>query len=183
MLEVVGPANPVGIPKCYAVGKAGVRGGVNRRAVLHAEEIGAVRIIYLEIRTRFAVEVVEKYLRALARHDGERPVQRQLLVVVLHVDMQQRRPLVDAIVAKAVVIEVIPHLNRVGVDARVDLVVAQDRDAEGVVHIGPDVEVRGVVAAQVDGIEQVPAAVRGADQQVRGVLRSMLGALLSLVRN
>ena len=183
VLEVAGSADPVGIPQRNAVGKAGVRRGVNRRAVLHAEEIVAVRIVNLEIRPRFAVKVVEKGLRALARHDGERPVQRQLLVVVLHVDMQQRRPLADAIVAKAVVIEVIPHLNRIGVDARVDLVVAQDRDAEGVVHIGPDVEVRGVVAAQVDRIEQVPAAVRGADQQVRGVLRSILGTLLPLVRD
>ena len=163
MFEVVGSADPVGISQRNAVGKAGVRRGVNRRAVLHAEKIGTVRIIYLEIRARFAVEVVEKDLRALARDDGKRPVQRQLLVVVLHVDMQQGRPLVDAIVAKAVVIEVVPHLNRVGIDARVNLIVAQDRDAEGIVDIGPDVEVRGVVAAQVDRIEQVPAAVRGAD--------------------
>lgn len=129
------------------------------------------------------MEVIKKYLRALTRNNGKRPVQRQLLVVVLHVDIQQGRPLVDAIVAKAVVIEVIPHLNRVGIDARVDLVVAQNRDTEGIVDIGPDVEVRGVVAAQIDRIEEVPAAVRGADQQVRGVLRCMLGALLSLVRN
>ena len=97
--------------------------------------------------------------------------------------MQQRRPRVNAVVAKAVVIEVVPHLNRIGVDARVDLVVAQNRDAEGIVDIGPDVEVRGVVAAQIDRIEEVPAAVRGADQQVRGVLRSILGALLPLVGN
>ena len=127
------------------------------------------------------MKVVIKYLRALARDDGKRPVQRQLLIVVLHVDMQQRRPLVNAVVAKAVVIEVVPHLNRVGIDARVDLIVAQDRDAEGIVDIGPDVEVRGVVAAQIDRIEEVPAAVRGADQQVRSVLRSILGALLPLV--
>ena len=166
MLEVVGSADPIGIPQRNAVGKAGVRGGVNRRAVLHAEKIVAVGRIDPELGARFAVKVVKKHLRALARDDGKRPVQQQLLIVVLHVDMQQRRPLVNAVVAKAVVIEVVPHLNRVGIDARVDLVVAQNRDAEGVVYIGPDVEVRGVVAAQVDRIEQVPAAVRGADQQV-----------------
>ena len=59
MFEVVGSADPVGISQRNAVGKAGVRGGVNRRAVLDAEEIGAVRIIYLEIRARFAVKVVK----------------------------------------------------------------------------------------------------------------------------
>ena len=50
-------------------------------------------------------------------------------------------------------------------------------------HIRPDVEIRGVVLAQINRVGQYLVAALGPDQQVRGIFGSIAGVLIPLVRN
>ena len=75
------------------------------------------------------------------------------------------------------------HIDGIAANAGIDLAVAQDRDIEPVMRVGPDIEIRGVVSSEVNIISQYFRPAHGADQQIRGICRGIFRVLLPLVGN
>ena len=181
VFEVVFAADAERIAQGHVVGKAGVLPGEDPRMILHAEDVGARRKGNFEVRAAAAPEVVEAHLRGIACGDGDRPAEGNRGIIVGDVDMQAGRTLVGAIAAEAALVEVVPDMQRIGKDAGVHRVVAQNRNVHPVVTVRPDVEIRGVVLSEIDRIGENPVALSGSDQQAGCIRGSVVGILLPLV--
>ena len=129
------------------------------------------------------VSVIERKAIQIARKDFQPSTCRGRAVWAVHINIEIARAVQQAVAAVIVVVEIIPDAQRIGGDAGVDLTIAQDRDIEPVVDVRPNIEIRGVISAQIDVIGQHFLSPHGADQQTRGIRGSIFRVLLPLVGN
>lgn len=165
--------------------RVGCRDRIDQAGVRLVEEIGAV---FHPVacgsgpRSRELVGVLNR--RPVQTQRGGIPLlhvdadaQGQVVVAAFDFEVQRAAIVLHAVSVDRGLLQIVPYAEDVGGYARVDFVVAPDRDVEGVARVGPDVEIRGGVLPQIDAIGQHLLAARRADQEIGGVLGGVIAVL------
>lgn len=151
---VLGEAEGVG--QHDAVREERIIGRVSRCVIFHFVGVLAGGIVQIEIMDGALVSVIERKAVQIARKNLQTSARRSCAVVALDVNIKITRAIQKAVTAVVVVVEIIPDTQCIGRNAGIDLAVAQDRDVEPVVDVRPDIEIRGVVTAQLTSKSSVP---------------------------
>ena len=181
--KVVAQGEAEGVGQCDTVREERIVGRVNRRVILHFVGILAGGIIQIEIMDGTLVSVIERKAFQIARKDFQPSARRSCAVGTVHVDIEVARAVQKAVAAVVVVVEIIPNAQCIGRNAGIYLAVAQDRDVEPVVDVRPDIEIRGVVTAQINVVGQHFRSPHSTDQKIRGIRGGIVRILLTLVGN
>lgn len=144
-------------------------GKVDRRALQRAGR----KVV---LQGRAGVPAVERITRGIALVERKDAPHLHILVMAAQPDAQlsvqgfEHEPVLRHAAG--------PHRHVEGILAQPQIVVAEDSDAERVYGVRPDVEVRGVVLAQIDVVVKDLAAAHGADMQAGSIAGRVVGILL-----
>ena len=86
----------------------------------------------------------------VALRDTDTSPKRQGCGVSVDLHSEHLKRIVGAISAGRVFFVSVMHIDGIAANAGIDLAVAQDRDIEPVMRVGPDIEIRGVVSSEVN---------------------------------
>ena len=111
------------------------------------------------------------------------PSERQRCGVAIHLDEQFTHNVVGAVPADHIAAVGVIDVKLITAHTGIHLAVAEDRDVEAVMRIGPDVEIRGIVLTQINAVGQCFCTACRPNEQVRSILGSVIGVLLPLVGN
>ena len=169
------------VPDRDGIGDLRVRSRINLRFVVHAEDIGAGLLRERKLATIAYGKAVQAERSGIALNDTDMSPQRQRRRTPVDLDGEHLRRIVDTVAADCIFLIGIVHVDGIAAYTGIDFVVAQDRNIESVVTVRPNVEIRGVVTAQIDVIGQHFRSPHGADQQIGGIRGGILRVLLTLV--
>ena len=156
---------------------------IDSRSVVHAEDIGAGLFRKRKIAAFAYGRAVQTERSGVALRDTDTSPKRQGCGTPVDLHSEHLKRIVGAISADRVFFVGVMHIDGIAANAGIDLAVAQDRDIEPGMHVGPDIEIRGVVSSEVNIISQYFRPAHGADQQIRGIRGGILRVLLTLVGN
>ena len=150
------------------------------REIGHLVRALALELPDLEIEIAARTDAVKLHARGIAFGNLHLSRQRDLILVSLDSDVKRPLRVYGAVTAAGVLLQIVPHRERIAAHARIDFVVAQNGYVERMVRIAPDVEIRGVVLAQIDPISQHLLAAHGTDHKIGGIRRSVVAVLVPL---
>ena len=150
------------------------------REIGHLVRTLALEFPDLEIEIASRTDAVKLHARGIA--PGNLHLSRQRDPVFVSLDSDVKRPLrvYGAVTAAGVLLQIVPHRERIAVNARIDFVIAQNGDVERMRGVAAHVEVRRVVFSQIYRIVQHLTAPHGTQEQVGGMLRSVVAVLVLL---
>ena len=150
------------------------------REIGHLVRALALEFPDLEIEIAARTDAVKLHALGIAPGNLHLSRQRDLILVSLDCDVKRPLRVYGAVTAAGVLGQIIPHRERIAAHARIDFVVAQNGYVERMVRIAPDVEIRGVVLAQIDPVSQHLLATHGTDHKIRGMRRGIVAVLVPL---
>ena len=156
---------------------------IDSRSVVHAEDIGAGLFRKHKVAAFPYGRAVQTERSGVALRDTDTSPKRQGCGTPVDLHGKHLKRIVGAISADRVFFVGVMHIDGIAANAGIDLAVAQDRDIEPVMRVGPDIEIRSVVSSEINIISQYFRPAHGADQKIRGIRRGILRVLLLLVGN
>ena len=167
----------------HGIGYLGVRRGVDRKVVVKEIFIQPRLVRKLQIAARADGSVVYEQAVLVALRGRDTSPQRQGRGIALHLDEQFAHHVVSAVAADRIARVGVIDIEGIAAYPGVDLAVAKDRNREPVMDVGPDIEIRSVVTAQIDIIGQHFRTPHGTDQQIRRIRGGVVRILIALIGN
>ena len=165
----------------YGIDYLGVRRSIDRKVVVKEIFIQPRLVRKLQIAARADGSIVPEQAIPVALRGRDASPQRQGRRIALHLDEQFAHHVVSAVAADRISRVGVIDIEGIAADTGVDLAVAQNRDREPVMHVRPDIEIRGVVSSKVNIISQYFRPAHSADQQIRSIRGNIVRVLLTLV--
>ena len=167
----------------YGIDYLGVRRSIDRKVVVKEIFIQPRLVRKLQIAARADGSIVHEQAIPVALRGRDVSPQRQGRRIALHLDEQFAHHVVCAVAADRIFRVRVIDVERIAADTGVDLAVAKDRNREPVMYVGPDIEIRGVVIAQVNVIGQYLSSPYSPDQKIRRIRGGIVRILIALVGN
>ena len=123
---------------------------IDSRSVVHAEDIGAGLFRKHKVAAFPYGRAVQTERSGVALRDTDTSPKRQGCGTPVDLHGKHLKRIVGAISADRVFFVGVMHIDGIAANAGIDLAVAQDRDIEPVMRVGPDIEIRGVVSSEVN---------------------------------